>query len=78
MQPVILLDRISSDEMKKHLATADEATSVRPAKVPRQQKPSKKVLNGQTIAENDVSTKPTHDAKPSPVKAARVLRKRNA
>lgn len=60
MQPVILLDRLSADEMKKHSVhrrspvaakaaaaaaapTVDNAASVRPAKMPRQQKSPGKV-----------------------------------
>lgn len=56
MQPVILLDRLSADEMKKHSVhrrspvaaaaaapTVENATSVRPAKMPRQQKSPGKV-----------------------------------
>lgn len=91
MQPVILLDRLSASEMKKHseqrrspettttstASTAmDNANSARPPKMPRQRKTSEKV--SKTKGDDPLPTRSTRSKVPPPPKeSTRTIRSRN-
>lgn len=91
MQPVILLDRLSASEMKKHseqrrspettttstASTAmDNANSARPPKMPRQRKTPEKV--SKTKGDDPLPTRSTRSKVPPPPKeSTRTIRSRN-
>lgn len=81
MQPIILLNRISSNEMKRHAgngrsskavvkgtasAAADDVTSPRQSKLTRRHKSPKEVPSGKTVDKNEIPTKPTRTIKTPP------------
>lgn len=90
MQPVIVLDRLSANEMEKHsehrrppaavaaaTVATDNVTPVRPPKMPRRQKTLETVSNGQTSAEEGVPYSKSTRSKASPLLMESTRSRRN-
>lgn len=88
MQPVIILDRLSTDEMKNHsghrrlpvtvaATAANNLTPVRPSKMTRRQKTPNAVSNGQSPAKTVVPLTRSTRSKATPVTMESTRSRRN-